>query len=335
MKETARAVLLTAFITSFITASFTLAGCTITPNAEQSVASKARITDRAIFADQKAMQELQDRLAILNKNKSVPLDSYHHAKAQCWLDVAAHEYHRNDRSGFIEYAIDKTKVALTSMENGALATDSNDKEPRFCSQAERACREVRQEHADHEERQFGWRHARAYHAIAQDLLKQSKVKEQACLVPTAVPVATAPAFKPEVMVIQAPPAAPIVITKFILLTDALFPFDKFEEKDLSTVGRQRLNQLIEKLPKLGSTANKINITGYADKLGTKEYNLALSEKRAQTIRTYLMSKGIAAESIKAQAGEWKNHSDSCNSNDKNSQIACLSADRRVEIEVTQ
>jgi OmpA-OmpF porin, OOP family len=321
-----------------LTAFFTLVGCAITPTAEQSVASKARITDRAIFADQKEMQSLQDRLAMLNKGKGVPLDSYQHAKAQCWLDVAAHEYHRNDRSGFIEYAIDKTKVALSSLENGAKATDSTDKEPRFCSQAERACREVRQEHADHEERQFGWRHARAYHAIAQDLLKHAKVKEQACVVATALPVttiATAATSKPEVMVSQGPPAAPIVITKFILLTDALFPFDKFQEKDLSTGGRQRLNQLIEKLPKLGSTANKINITGYADKLGTKEYNLALSEKRAQTIRTYLISKGIAAESIKAQAGEWKNHSDSCNSNDKNSQIACLSADRRVEIEVTQ
>jgi OmpA-OmpF porin, OOP family len=330
MKAATPAVLLSAF--------FTLVGCTITPDANQSVASKARITDKAIFADQKEMQSLQDRLAMLNKGKGVPLDSYQHAKAQCWLDVAAHEYHRNDRSGFIEYAIDKTKVALSSLENGATATDSNDKEPRFCSQAERACREVRQEHADHEERQFGWRHARAYHAIAQDLLKQAKVKEQACVVATALPattIATVATSKPEVVVIQGPPAAPVVITKFMLLTDALFPFDKFQEKDLSTSGRQRLNQLIEKLPKPGSTANKINITGYADKLGTKEYNIALSEKRAQTIRTYLIGKGIAAESIKAQAGDWKNHSDSCNSNDKNSQIACLSADRRVQIEVTQ
>jgi OmpA-OmpF porin, OOP family len=314
-----------------------LSGCTIVPSAEQSAASKARITDRAIFADQKDMQALQDRLAMLNKGKGVPLDSYQHAKAQCWLDVAAHEYHRNDRSGFIEYALDKTKVAITSLESGAVATDSNDKEQRFCSQAERACQEVRQEHADHEERQFGWRHARAYHAIAQDLLRQSKMKEQSCSIATAAPV-TAPIVavsKPEVSIIQAPPVAPVIITKFVLLTDALFAFDKFQEKDLSAGGRNHLNQMIEKLPKLSSATAKINITGYADKIGTKEYNLALSEKRAQTVRAYLVDKGIAADSIKAQAGEWKNHSDSCNSKDKTSQIACLSADRRVEIEVTQ
>jgi OmpA-OmpF porin, OOP family len=314
-----------------------LSGCTIVPSAEQSAASRARITDRAIFADQKDMQALQGRLASLNKSKGIPLDSYQHAKAQCWLDVAAHEYHRNDRSGFIEYALDKTKVAITSLENGTIATDSNDKEPRFCSQAERACREVRQEHADHEERQFGWRHARAYHAIAQDLLKQSKVKEQSCIVATVAPatIPTVAANKPEVTIIQAPPVAPVIITKFVLLTDALFAFDKFQEKDLSVGGRNHLNQMIEKLPKLSSAAAKINITGYADKLGTKEYNLALSEKRAQTIRAYLIGKGIAADSIKAQAGKWQNHSDSCNSKDKTAQIACLSADRRVEIEVTQ
>jgi OmpA-OmpF porin, OOP family len=327
-----------AALVALLTAFSSLASCTIVPHAEQSIASKARITDKAIFADQKEMQSLQDRLAMLNKGKNVPIESYQHAKAQCWLDVAAHEYHRNDRSGFIEYALDKTKVAITSLENGGLATDSTEKEPKFCSQAERACREVRQEHADHEERQFGWRHARAYHAIAQDLLKQAKVKEQACVVAQALPVSTVvtvPTSKPEVIAIQSPPVAPVIITKFVLLTDALFPFDKFQEKDLSVGGRKHLNQMIEKLPKLSSPTTKINITGYADKLGTKEYNLALSEKRAQTIRNYLVSKGIASESIRSQAGEWKNHSDSCNSKDKTTQIACLSADRRVEIEVTQ
>ncbi len=304
-----------------------MSGCTIVPPAEQGTASKARITDRAIFADQKEMQALQDRLAVLNKTKGVALDSYHQAKAQCWLDVAAHEYHRNDRSGFIDYALDKTKVAIASLEGGQTQTDSNDKEPRFCSQAERACREVRQEHADHEERQFGWRHARAYHAIAQDLLKQATQKEQSCVV--------AVASKPEPSIIQTAPAATLVVTKYVLLTDALFAFDKYQERDISLGGRQRLDQMIEKLQKLGAATAKINVTGYADKLGSKDYNLALSEKRAQTIRSYLIGKGIAADVIKAQRGEWKNHSDSCNNLDKNSQIACLSSDRRVELEVIQ
>jgi OmpA-OmpF porin, OOP family len=310
-------------------AGCTLAGCTIVPKAEQSDASKARITDKAIFADQKEMQSLQNRLAALNRDIGIALDSYHHAKAQCWLDVAAHEYHRNDRSGFIEYAIDKSRVAIGSLETGTAPIDSNNNEQRFCSQAERACQEVRQEHADHEERQFGWRHARAYHAIAQDLLRSSKAKEQSCTVATAV--------KTPAVVIQAsltPPTAPIIISKFVLLTDALFAFDKFQQKDLSETGRQRLEQMISKLPP-NTTKPTITITGYADKIGSKDYNIALSEKRAQTILSYLASKGIPADSMKASAGVWKAVSDSCNSGDKKSQIACLSLDRRVEIEVTQ
>lgn len=320
-------------ITCSMALSMTLIGCTIIPSAQQSVASTARITDRAIFADQKEMQSLQNQLAVLNKSNGVSLDSYHHAKAQCWLDVAAHEYHRNDRSGFIEYALDKTRVAIKSLENGVAAADSGDKERRFCSQAERACQEVRQEHADHEERQFGWRHARAYHAIAQDLVKQSKTKEQSCV------VAAAPELTPASITVastaMATPATSTIITKFVLLADALFAFNKFEEKDLLPSGLSRINQMIEKLPKNTAATLSINVTGFADKFGTKDYNISLSQMRAQTIRNYLVSKGIAASSIKAQAGQWKNHSDACSSGDRNSQIACLSQDRRVEIEVTQ
>jgi OmpA-OmpF porin, OOP family len=312
-----------------------LTGCTIVPQAEQSIISKVRITDRAIFADQKDMQSLQDRLSALNKTKGIALDSYHHAKAQCWLDVAAHEYHRNDRSGFIEYALDKTKVAIASLESGSVATDSTDKEQRYCSQAERACHEVRQEHADHEERQFGWRHARAYHAIAQDLLKQSKFKEQACIVATqaVLPIAapTAP-VKQQVLALQ---DDPVVVTKFVLLAEALFAFNKFQEKDLSDGGRRRLNQMLAKLPSVGASKATITVTGYADKIGREAYNRTLSEKRAQTVKSYLIGKGIPADAITALAGEWKNRSDFCNSTDKNSQIACLSTDRRVEIEVSQ
>jgi OmpA-OmpF porin, OOP family len=69
--------------------------------------------------------------------------------------------------------------------------------------------------------------------------------------------------------------------------------------------------MIEKLPKFGLAIT--NITGYENKVGTKVYNLAMSEKRAQTIRNYLVNKGFTAESIKAEVDEWKNYSDSCNS----------------------
>ena len=42
----------------------------------------------------------------------------------------------------------------------------------------------------------------------------------------------------------------------------------------------------------------IAIEGHADERGTREYNLALGERRANAARDYLMAKGVAKSSIK-------------------------------------
>jgi peptidoglycan-associated lipoprotein len=39
------------------------------------------------------------------------------------------------------------------------------------------------------------------------------------------------------------------------------------------------------------------IEGHADERGTREYNLALGERRANAARDYLMTKGVAKSSI--------------------------------------
>ncbi len=42
---------------------------------------------------------------------------------------------------------------------------------------------------------------------------------------------------------------------------------------------------------------KVIVQGYCDERGTREYNLALGERRANAVRQYLVSKGIAANRI--------------------------------------
>jgi OmpA-OmpF porin, OOP family len=315
-----------------ISAVLLTACSTILPPAEQSPASKNRITDRAIFADQKQMQALQDQLATLNKSKAIALDSYAHAKAQCWLDVAAHEYQRNDRSGFIETALAKTREGLIAMQQGGSVADVESSNPLYCSQAERACAEVRQAHADHEERQFGWRHARPYHAIAQDLSAQAKAK--ACIAQVATVVVAKPTpLATEVAVAVAVPAT--VITKFVLQSDALFAFDRSGEKDLSNGGKSRLTELTAKLKSLDLSIYNIKVRGFADRLGNDNYNRVLSENRAQTIRNYLVKNNVPSNKITAIAGPKNPDLSACSMPDRTLQIACLAADRRVEIEVSQ
>ncbi len=45
--------------------------------------------------------------------------------------------------------------------------------------------------------------------------------------------------------------------------------------------------------------NKVNVVvqGYCDKRGTAEYNLALGERRAEAVKQYLVSQGVAADRI--------------------------------------
>ena len=115
----------------------------------------------------------------------------------------------------------------------------------------------------------------------------------------------------------APAPAPVVETKrFTLKSDVLY------------------TQLSSMDPKDGSVV----VLGYTDAVGSDQYNQKLSEKRAQSVVDYLVSKGIPSDKISARGmGE----ADSVTGNTcgykagraTKAQIDCLAPDRRVEIEV--
>ena len=46
-----------------------------------------------------------------------------------------------------------------------------------------------------------------------------------------------------------------------------------------------------------SSGITVVVEGHADERGTREYNLALGERRANSVRDYLMSQGVSASSI--------------------------------------
>jgi outer membrane protein OmpA-like peptidoglycan-associated protein len=78
----------------------------------------------------------------------------------------------------------------------------------------------------------------------------------------------------------------IIIDKFVMLEDTHFDFDK---STLTKAGETMLKQNIQILkdnPKL-----KVRIAGYTSAQGTTEYNQGLSERRADTVMTYLINEG--------------------------------------------
>lgn len=59
-----------------------------------------------------------------------------------------------------------------------------------------------------------------------------------------------------------------------------------------------LDQAAESLKEWGDA--KVEVEGHTDSRGPAKYNLKLSQRRAETVRKYLISRGIAADRLVAK-----------------------------------
>lgn len=123
------------------------------------------------------------------------------------------------------------------------------------------------------------------------------------------------------------------IETITLESDTLFAFGRADFQSLKSEGQNQLSAIASKLlntPNIG----KIVISGHADQLGDSQSNLQVSKQRAQTIRTYLVGKGVPAELVVAQGEGSRKPLVNCDMQQARAQlIKCLEPNRRVEIEV--
>jgi len=99
----------------------------------------------------------------------------------------------------------------------------------------------------------------------------------------AAPSAPAPAAKP---------APSSVRQSIVIQADALFDFDK---SVVRPDGKRAIDEALSKLN--GVDVEMVIATGHTDSIGTAKYNQRLSERRANAIKEYLVSKGIPASKI--------------------------------------
>ena len=86
----------------------------------------------------------------------------------------------------------------------------------------------------------------------------------------------------------APAAAPAVTqSKITLQADTLYDFDK---STLKPEGKATLDKIAADLSKI--KLEVIIAVGNTDSVGTDAYNMALGQRRAQSVKDYLVSKGV-------------------------------------------
>ena len=120
--------------------------------------------------------------------------------------------------------------------------------------------------------------------------------------------------------------------KITLAADTLFDFDK---ATLRPAGKQALDDLVAKIKDI--KLEVIIAVGHADRFGSDAYNQKLSEKRAASVKAYLVGKGMEANRVYTEGKGEKQPvtGDKCGKSEKKTKalIECLQPDRRVEIEV--
>jgi OOP family OmpA-OmpF porin len=179
----------------------------------------------------------------------------------------------------------------------------------------------------HNSDQFGFSKANSRYAMISLNYAFNPPPRPAPPPPPPAPVAETPPPEP-VAPPPPPPPPPARFEKVTLSSTDLFAFDS-----------ATLNQPQPKLDDIAAalqadtSISNVSITGYTDRLGSKKYNQKLSERRANAVKDYLVSKGVDAGRLNAYGkGEENPVVTDCHQKKKADLIACLAPNRRVEVE---
>ena len=295
-----------------------------TQAATQLAEPAARISDNVIYQDYQAYNGLQERIHQLNEH-GVPVRDYRLSKAQCWLDVSLHEYTRNDRSDFPQAAMTESEKLIISLEqgnpvipldtplvNGAarLRSDLWARTAAFhqmlgaqCGWPQIACAEVELVHAGNEFNQQGWRHAKPYIQIAEDLLAEGSAAMARCVPPPIAVAALIPAPAPASNAV-APAALPADPLAVDLTVQLLFDFDQSTVAHIRPASMEKLRGMVARVKAEKLQIHSLQLVGYADHLngtGHSDYNQKLSRKRVETVRALLQEQGLLASEVRTDA----------------------------------
>lgn len=141
----------------------------------------------------------------------------------------------------------------------------------------------------------------------------------------------APTPPPAPKKVAAPPPPPPPEPVALLTKEELTVYFDFNRSTINSGETSKLENLIEAL--IASKGVKsLSIVGYADRIGSTDANLKLSRKRTVAVQKYLDERvNIPTSVLQADARGEEGSVTSCEKLKRKALIACLAADRRVEI----
>ena len=110
-----------------------------------------------------------------------------------------------------------------------------------------------------------------------------------------------PVPKPVVKVVVPPPAPvkvavvkpkPVYVTKTLSLNEASGANFGFDNDSLSSNAQQQLATFASTVRKSNINPSSVSVVGHTDSIGPESYNQTLSERRANSVASYLSNQGI-------------------------------------------
>jgi len=117
-----------------------------------------------------------------------------------------------------------------------------------------------------------------------------------------------------------------------LSSDLLFSFNGSQENQITGEGKHVIKQFIQMLKKRGESERRIIVSGFTDPIGNEQNNLALGQRRADTVKSLLIKHGLTEKNIIAQSIGESQVQQQCTGS-LIQQKACYAPERRVVISV--
>lgn len=111
------------------------------------------------------------------------------------------------------------------------------------------------------------------------------------------PPAEPPVAEPAPAPVPQPAPEPPKMKKIVLEGDVLFDFDKSELKPEARATLDRAIRLMREHPEIAY----FRLSGHTDSRGSERYNQALSQRRVDAVRDYLIANGIPANRLRTEA----------------------------------